>query len=106
MKDILIKTLAVIPGQAQSGTGEVDLVGGGEDTLKDNVVNIVNGIIAVLGLVAVIVIILGGVQYMTSSGDSAKVKKAKDTILYGVIGLVICVLAFAIVNFVISNVIG
>ena len=35
-----------------------------------------------------------------------KVKKAKDTILYGVIGLVVCVLAFAIVNFIINNIIG
>ena len=61
--------------------------------------------LAVLGLVAVIVIIIGGINYMTSAGDAGKVKKAKDTILYGVIGLVICVLAFAIVNFVIANII-
>ncbi|MBR0372370.1 hypothetical protein IJH72_00280, partial [Candidatus Saccharibacteria bacterium] len=63
-------------------------------------------VIGILGLVCVIVIILGGVQYMVSTGESSKVKKAKDTILYGVIGLVICVLAFAIVNFVIKNIIG
>ncbi|MBR3122174.1 hypothetical protein IKF28_01880, partial [Candidatus Saccharibacteria bacterium] len=63
-------------------------------------------VIGVLGLVCVIVMIIGGVSYMTSSGDAGKVKKAKDTILYGLIGLVICVLAFAIVNFVISNIIG
>ena len=43
---------------------------------------------------------------MTSSGEAAKVEKAKKTILYGLIGLVICVLAFAIVNFVIDNVIN
>ena len=49
---------------------------------------------------------MGGVGYMTSSGDAGKVKKAKDTILYGVIGLVIVALSFAIVNFVISNIIG
>ena len=72
--------------------------------LKGSVINVINAIIAVLGLVAVVVIILGGVQYMTSAGDSGKVKKAKDTILYGVIGLVVCVIAAAIVNFVITNV--
>ena len=43
---------------------------------------------------------------MTSSGDAAKVEKAKKTILYGVIGLVICVLSFAIVNWVIGPVLG
>ena len=66
--------------------------------------NILNIIIGSLGVIAVIVIIIGGVLYMTSSGDRGKVKKAKDTILYGVIGLIICVLAAAIVNFVIANV--
>lgn len=79
--------------------------GYGGDNLRNAVVGIINGVIAVLGLVAVIVIIIGGINYMTSSGDAGKVKKAKDTILYGVIGLVICVLAFAIVNFVIANLI-
>ena len=51
-------------------------------------------------------IIIGGVTYMTSSGDAGKVKKAKDTILYGVIGLVVVALAYAIVNFVITGIIN
>ena len=68
--------------------------------LKSGVYNVINAIIGVLGLVAVVVIIFGGVQYMTSAGDSGKVKKAKDTILYGVVGLIICIIAAAIVNFV------
>ena len=82
-----------------------NLAGGNGNDLSNAVIGIINGIVAVLGLVAVIVIIIGGVNYMTSSGDAGKVKKAKDTILYGVIGLVICVLAFAIVNFIIANII-
>lgn len=68
------------------------------------VVNIVNAIVGVLGLVAVVFIIVGGVNYMTSGGDSGKLQKAKSTILYAVIGLVIAVLAFAIVNFVIGTI--
>ena len=96
MKDLLI-TLA---------TTKPELVGDKTDSLNDNIKNIVNAIIGVLGIVAVVVIIFGGVQYMTSTGDAGKVKKAKDTILYGVIGLVICVLAFAITNFVINNLLG
>ena len=79
---------------------------GSDNNLKDSIINIINAIIGVLGIVAVIVIIIGGISYMTSAGDAGKVKKAKDTILYGVIGLVIVVLAFAIVNFVISNILG
>ena len=74
--------------------------------LQGSVIAILNAVIGVLSFVCVVVIIIGGVTYMTSSGDTSKVKKAKDTILYGVIGLVVCVLAFAIVNFVISNILG
>lgn len=97
MKDLIIH-LAANP--------KPDPVGDGNDDLTVNITNILNVIIGVLGILAVIVIIFGGVQYMTSTGDAAKVKKAKDTILYGVIGLIIVILAFAIVNFVINNVNG
>ena len=75
-----------------------------DSDLSDRIIVIINAVIGVLGLVCVIVLIIGGLHYMTSSGDAAKVKKAKDTILYGIIGLIICVLAFAIVNVVISNI--
>lgn len=92
------------PGAATT-PGGIDPVAGTQD-LTQNVTNIINGIIAVLGLVCVVVMIVGGVNYMTSGGDTGKVKKGKDTILYGLIGLIICVLAFAIVNFVIKNIIG
>ena len=65
-------------------------------------VAILNSIIGIVGLVAVVFVIIGGVQYITSSGDAGKVKKAKDAILYASIGIAICALAFAIVNWVIS----
>ena len=74
------------------------------ENLADNVKNIINAVIGVLGLVCVVVMFIGGVNYMTSSGDAGKVKKAKDTILYGVIGLIICALAFAIVNWVVGGI--
>lgn len=77
-----------------------------DNTFTTQITTILNAIIGVLGIVAVIVIIIGGISYMTSAGDAGKVKKAKDTILYGVIGLIICALAFAIVNFVIGNIIN
>ena len=75
-----------------------------DDSLMKRVQVIINVILSVLGIVTVIMIILGGVQYTTSAGDPAKVTKAKNTIMYGVIGLVIALLAFAIVNFVLANV--
>ena len=89
-----------------STTGIYEVQESGGQDLVASVTGIINGVIGVLGFVCVVVMIIGGVQYMTSSGDSGKVTKAKNTILYGLIGLVICVLAFAIVNFVIMNIIN
>ena len=68
------------------------------------VTNIINGALYVIGVLAVVMVIIGGVQYTTSGGDQAAVTKAKNTILYGIIGLVIAILAYAIVNFVIGKV--
>lgn len=76
--------------------------GGSTTNLTDAVMFIINGILSILAVVAVIVIVIGGVQYMTSTGDPGKTKKAKDTILYACIGLIIVALAAVIVNFVIS----
>ena len=76
---------------------------GGND-LNTVIQAIVNTIVFVVGIVAVVMIILGGIQYSTSQGDPGKVKKAKDTILYGIIGLVVAILAFAIVNFVLTSI--
>lgn len=70
------------------------------------VVGIINATIGVAAVISVIYVIVGGYSYMTSSGDSQKLEKAKKTILYAVIGLAICVLAFAIVNFAINNIIN
>ena len=67
--------------------------------------NILNAIIGIAGVVSVVFIIIGGIQYTTSAGDPGKTKKAKDTILYALIGLIICALSFAIVNFTISRII-
>ena len=74
-----------------------------EEDLPMITTNIVKNVILICGLVAVVFIIIGGVAYITSSGDGNKTKKAKDTIFYAVIGLIICALAFAIVNWVISS---
>jgi len=58
------------------------------------------------GVVAVGLIIYGGYMYVLSNGDPSRVKKAKDVILYSVIGLVVIILAFAITTIVIGGVKG
>ena len=87
-----------------NGVSQLKNVGNSDADLQSAVVNIINAVIGILAVVCVLIIIIGGVNYMTSSGDAGKVKKAKDIILYGVIGMIVCVLAFAITNFIIANV--
>lgn len=64
---------------------------------------ITNTILYIVGIVAVIMLIVGGIRYVVSGGDSKKVTDAKNTVLYAIIGLVIAFFAYAIVNFVISS---
>ena len=91
---------------AQAGTLASNPNSCNEQDLNDVIKTIINTIIFVVGMVAVIMIILGGVNYATSQGDTQKVQKGKNTILYGIIGLVISILAFAIVNFVLDALVG
>ncbi|HEY0964883.1 MAG TPA: hypothetical protein VGE13_00185 [Candidatus Saccharimonadales bacterium] len=74
----------------------------GEKDLGVRIQDIVNVLLFVLGAIAVIVIVISGIKYATSDGDSGKISSAKNTILYAVVGLVVAILAYAIVNFVIG----
>lgn len=60
--------------------------------------NIYNGVLAIAGIVAVIFVIVGGIKYSLSSGNPQEASKAKDTILYAIIGLVVVMSAFVIVR--------
>ena len=64
--------------------------------------NITNTILYILGIISIVMLIFGGLRYITSGGDSKKVTDAKNTILYAIVGLVIALLSFAIVNFVLN----
>ncbi len=81
----------------------VEKVNEGNDTpLEEQIKTVVNVLLFILGVIAVIMIIIGGIRYTTSNGDQANVKAAKDIILYAVVGLVVAILAYAIVNFVLD----
>ena len=64
---------------------------------------ITNVLLFIIGAVSVIMLIIGGIRYTTSNGDSTAVTNAKNTILYAVVGIVVALLAYALVNFVISS---
>lgn len=64
---------------------------------------ITNVLLFLIGAIAVIMLIIGGIRYTISGGDSTAVTSAKNTILYAVIGIIVALLAFAIVNFVLDS---
>jgi len=119
----LLGVLTMVPSYvgaspASEIKGGVDAVGGNETqtttdangnqttttvTLADRIKTIVNIMLYVLGAIAVIMIVIGGIRYTTSNGDSSSITGAKNTILYAIVGLVIAILAYAIVNFVLTS---
>lgn len=77
---------------------------GTEEDAQNRVATILGTVFLWAGIIAVIVIVIGGVLYVTSQGDPQKTARAKNTILFAVIGLIVAISAFAIVQFILSRV--
>jgi type IV secretory pathway VirB2 component (pilin) len=71
--------------------------------LNDTLQNVINVLLYVAGIIAVVMIIISGLRMVSSRGNPETVKKSRNTLLYSIIGLVIAVMAFAIVNFVLAR---
>lgn len=82
-----------------------DAIGCGTSIFAANgfVFNAIRTAIVIIGALSVIMIIVGGLRYTLSGGDSAGLKSAKDTIIYSLVGLVVALLSFTLVSFVISK---
>ena len=125
LKNILISTLTVavmvfgvsiiyqtgnteIAGAVNSEiTSGMNATSAGTSTPTDaNVVikNVTNIMFFIIGAVSVIMLIYGGIRYTTSGGNANSVTAAKNTIMYSIIGLVVAILAFAVVQFVVTQV--
>lgn len=95
---------SVLAAPADEIRDGIDAAGGAnEDDLSVKIQDVVNILLFILGAIAVIMIVIGGIRYSTSNGDTGSIKTAKDTILYSVIGLIVAIMAYAIVNFVIDS---
>ncbi|TWO98754.1 hypothetical protein EUA79_02655 [TM7 phylum sp. oral taxon 351] len=92
----------------QEGANAARADGMPTELIGDNGVfsRITNTVLLIVGLISVIMLVYGGLRYILSGGDSKKVTDAKNTILYAIIGLIISMLAYAIVHFVLNSVIG
>ena len=64
---------------------------------------ITNVLLFIIGAVSVVMLIIGGIRYTVSQGDQSAVQSAKNTILYAIVGIVVAILAYAVVNFVIAS---
>lgn len=62
-----------------------------------------NVLLFIVGAIAVIMIVIGGLRYVISGGDSTQVQAAKNTILYALVGVIVAILAYAAVNFVVAS---
>lgn len=71
-------------------------------TLAVSARNIINTTLQVLGGVAVIMVIVGGIRMAASHGDPSQIKAGRETILYSVVGIIVAVASYVIVNFVIK----
>lgn len=64
---------------------------------------VVNILLFLIGAISVIMLVIGGIRYVVSQGDSGAVTSAKNTILYAIVGILVAFLAYAAVNFVITQ---
>lgn len=87
-----------------SGCTGINNNGNNKNNLMTTLNVVLNVVLGLVAFIAVVMIIMGGISFITSQGDTSKVSKARNTVLYGVVGLVVALLAFAIVNFVLSNI--
>lgn len=87
-------------GKDQQGDASSLFGDGGQGGIFRTITNVM---LFLIGAISVIMLIVGGLRYVVSGGDSTAVQNAKNTILYAIVGIVVAILAFAVVNFVIGS---
>ena len=81
-------------------------IGNPGNTVSNLIGQVVQIIFSIVGILAVLMMILGGINLMTSAGDPGKIKKGKDTIIWGIIGLCVTLFSYVIINFVLTAIIN
>ena len=96
----MLSTFAQLTVPADPNNIDTDLTGDG-----GLISTIINLLLSFVAGIAIIMIIIGGIRYIISNGDQNAVTGAKNTILYAIVGLIVAIFGFAIVNFVIDDVV-
>lgn len=98
--ECLTEELSIAGGaNCAQGEGQSDSLFGDGGVFK----KVTNILLFLIGAISVIMLIIGGIRYVISSGDQAQVTSAKNTILYSIVGIVVAFLAYAAVAFVTTN---
>ena len=104
---MLFQFIPVVFAQAGTAAGEAPAFvlekTGSQGSARQLILNIVNFFLGFLGLLAVIMIIYGGMLYVSAAGKQESIDKGKKIIMYAVIGIVVILLSFAIVNTVLGG---
>jgi hypothetical protein len=97
--------LAEVPTSLNDGVQAAKPTGASDNLFSNGGLfqSIANTLIFIVGAVSVIMLIVGGLRYVLSSGNASAVEGAKNTILFAIIGVVVAALSFAIVSFVVSK---
>lgn len=93
----------VCKGVGLSSGGSCDTSTNGSSSVNDIIKIGLNIFSAIIGIIAVVMFMVGGVKYMTSQGESGKINEAKNTILYAAVGLVVVAMAQILVRFVLTR---
>jgi len=110
---LILISIAVLPqaALALTATTEAPVTGGsgftfepplGRLTIQDVIGRIIYAILGIVGSIALLMFIIGGVMWMTAAGDSEKITKAKNILIWSILGLVVIFAAFGITRFVLT----
>lgn len=105
-----VLSTASLPGSASAQVSDgintattSEMKGKSIDGDKGLIKTVVNVLLWAVGILSVIMIIFSGFRYITSAGDASKTKSAQSTLIYSVVGLIVAIMAYAIVNMVINR---
>lgn len=100
----LVAIAPVLAGNLDLGINEVaNTIALGNRDIRQTVASIINVLMGLLGIVAVVMILIGGFKWMTAGGEEEKVGDAKKFIIQGIVGLIIILSAWAIARFVLTQ---
>jgi len=100
--DIDFRDPVPVPRNVQFGIGGLLGAPAGQGTVSGLILSAINILLLIVGLLAVLFVIIGGIRYVTAHGNEEQAEGAKKTIIHAVVGIVIVVLSFVIIRIIVN----